>query len=261
MTNSTQRRLGLLLLLAFLACGMVAAQETGGASSSTQSAQTSTSSGANQAATAQQQTEQRDAAATAEAAKSAEHGTSEETEEEENPQFKYSPSERWFARHLGLNIHQMYWISLLINFALLALFFWVLLKAKLPQAFRDRKAGIKNSIKEAQAARADATRRLTEIEARLGKLDREVAEIRASAEKESAAEEERIRQAAEQDKLKVVQAAEAEIAAIARNARRELKGYAASLAVDQAARRIRVDDLTDRALVREFVDQLGKDGK
>ena len=48
---------------------------------------------------------------------------------------------------------------------------------------------------------------------------------------------------------------------IARNARRELKGYAASLAVDLAAREIRVDDRTDHALVREFVDQLGKDGK
>ena len=75
------------------------------------------------------------------------------------------------------------------------------------------------------------------------------------------AEEARIRQAAEEDKHKVVQAAETEIAAIARNARRELKSYAASLAVDLASRKIRVDEPTDQALVREFVDQLGKDGK
>ena len=60
---------------------------------------------------------------------------------------------------------------------------------------------------------------------------------------------------------RMVEAAEAEIEAIARNARRELKGYAASLAVDLAARKIQVDDPTDHALVREFVDQLGKDGK
>jgi F0F1-type ATP synthase membrane subunit b/b' len=58
-----------------------------------------------------------------------------------------------------------------------------------------------------------------------------------------------------------VQAAEAEIDAIARNARRELKGFAASLAVDLAAKRLRVDDTTDQALVREFAQQLGKDGK
>jgi F-type H+-transporting ATPase subunit b len=180
---------------------------------------------------------------------------------EENAQFKYSASVRWFARHLGMNEHQMYWVSLVVNFGLLGLFFYYLFRSKLPQAFRDRTATIQKSIKEAQAASAEASRRLSDIEARLSKLDAEVGEIRASAEREAAAEEERIRQAAEEDKRKVVQAAESEIDAIARNARRELKGYAASLAVDLAARQIQVDDSTDHALVREFVDQMGKDGK
>jgi len=182
-------------------------------------------------------------------------------EEEENAQFKYSPVVKWFARHLGLDPRVMYWISVLINFALLVLFFYILLKSKLPQMFRARTDAIQKGIKEAQAASADAARRLSDIEARLGKLDSEVAEIRATAEHEAAAEEERIRQAAEEDKRKVVQAAEAEIAAIARNARRELKGFAASLAVDLAARQIRVDENADHALVRAFVGQLGKDGK
>jgi F0F1-type ATP synthase membrane subunit b/b' len=124
-----------------------------------------------------------------------------------------------------------------------------------------RTVAIQKGIKEAQAASADAARRLGDIESRLSKLGSEVAEIRASAEREAAAEEERIRQSAEEDKQKVVLAAEAEIAAIARNARREFKGYAASLAVDLAAREIRVDEPTDQALVRDFVGQLGKDGK
>ena len=102
---------------------------------------------------------------------------------------------------------------------------------------------------------------MQDIEARLARLDTEVAEIRTSAEQEAAAEEKRIKQAAEEDKQKVLQAVETEIDAIARNARRELKGYAASLAVDLASRKIHVDDPTDHALVREFVDQLGKDGR
>ncbi len=102
---------------------------------------------------------------------------------------------------------------------------------------------------------------MAEIEARLAKLDTEVGDIRGSAEREAAAEEERIRQAAEEDKRKVVEGAETEISAIARNARRELKSYAASLAVDLASRRIQVDEPTDQALVREFVEQLGKDGE
>jgi len=169
-------------------------------------------------------------------------------------------AEKW-GHKLGIGPDTSFLLSLLLNFAGVAAIFYFLLKSKLPQAFRDRTAAIQRGIKEAQAASADAARRLSEIEARLGKLDSDVGEIRASAEREGAAEEERMRQAAEQDKQKMIQAAETEIAAIARNARRELKGYAASLAVDLAAREIHVDERTDQALVREFVDQLGKDGK
>jgi F-type H+-transporting ATPase subunit b len=138
---------------------------------------------------------------------------------------------------------------------------YVLLKSKVPQAFRERTLSIQKGIREAQAASADAARRLTDIEARLGKMDVEVEQIRAAAEREAVTEEARIRQAAEEDKKKVVQTAEAEIDAITRNARRELKGYAASLAVDLAGRQLRIDDSTDHALIREFADQLGKDGK
>ena len=86
-------------------------------------------------------------------------------------------------------------------------------------------------------------------------------EIRAEAEREAAAEEQRMRAAAEEDKRKVVESAEAEIAAIARSARHDLKSFAASLAVDIAAHKIKVDDNTDQALVRQFVSHLGKDGE
>ncbi len=167
-----------------------------------------------------------------------------------------------FGRKLGIGPKISFTISIILNFAGLAFFFyWLVVKLKLPQAFRDRTLAIQKGIKDAQAASAEAVRRLSDIEARLGKLDAEVADIRASAEKEAAAEEERIRQSAEEDAKKIVQGAEAEIDAIARNARRELKGYAASLAVDLAAREIHVDEPTDQALVRDFVGQLGKDGQ
>lgn len=256
MTRNTMRRLVLSLLVGFGCFGIFAVQGHGASQSSTSSAQSAPSS-QGQAQTAQpQQPENPNSAIGGELAKE-----SREAAGEENAQFKYSASVRWFARMLHMNEHQMYWVSLIINFGLLGLFFYFLLKSKLPQAFRDRTATIQKSIKEAQAASADASRRLSDIEARLAKLDTEVGEIRTSAEREAAAEEERIRQAAEEDKQKVVQAVESEITAIARNARRELKSYAASLAVDLASRKIRVDEPTDHALVREFVDQLGKDGK
>lgn len=168
-------------------------------------------------------------------------------------------AEVW-GKRLGLGKDVSFGISLAVNFAGIVLFVWVLVKSRLPQAFRERTASIQKGIKEAQAASAEAQRRLSEIEARLSKLGAEVDEIRRTADQESAAEEQHIRHAAEQDKERIVEGAQAEIQAIARNARRELKGYAASLAVDLAARRIRVDEPTDQVLVRDFVDQLGKDG-
>jgi len=141
------------------------------------------------------------------------------------------------------------------------LFFYVIFRAKLPQALRDRTNSIQKAIREAKAASAEATERLKGVEARLAKLDGEVAGIRAEAEKQATVEEERIRAAAEDDGKRIVESAKMEIDAIARNARRDLKSYAAGLAVDIAGKRIRVDESADQALIREFVDQLGKDGR
>ena len=168
-------------------------------------------------------------------------------------------AESW-GHNLGLGKDASFGISLAANFAGIVLFCWVLLKSRLPQAFRERTATIQKGIREAQAASADASRRLTEVETRLSKLDTEVAEIRQTADREAAAEEERARESAEQDKERIVEGAKAEIEAMSRNARRELKGYAASLAVDLAGRQLHVDESTDSALVRDFVEQLGKDG-
>ena len=55
--------------------------------------------------------------------------------------------------------------------------------------------------------------------------------------------------------------AEQEIASAAGSARRELRNYAAELAVSLAEKKIKVDSATDRELVRDFVGQLGRNGK
>ncbi len=182
-------------------------------------------------------------------------------EKEENTQFKYSKSVVWMGHLMGLSPRASYLVYWFLNFVLVVLFFVFLFRSSVPKMFRDRTAAIQKGIREAQAASAEATRRLSDIEVRLAKLDTEVAEIRSSAEHEAAAEEQRILQAAEEDKRKILESVETEVGAIARNARRELKTYAATLAVDLASRKIKVDDATDQALLREFVGQLGKDGK
>jgi F-type H+-transporting ATPase subunit b len=230
-------RLTVVAFLAFLLVGTLAAQnsESGAASSSGEPAKAATNPGAGDANAGIGDI----LAATSE---------------------KAAHAAEKFGSAVGIGPKTSYTISVAFNFLILFGVFYLLMK-KLPQVFRERTVAIQKGIKDAEAASAEASRRLSDIEARLTKLDVEVEQIRTLAEREAAAEEARIRQSAEEDKQKVVQAAETEIEAIARNARRELKGFAASLAVDMAAQKLRVDESTDHALVREFAEQLGKDGK
>jgi F-type H+-transporting ATPase subunit b len=241
-------------LFVVFAFGGLAAQQPAGSS-----APSSSSASQKQAPSAQQQPSHNPDTVTGEELTGAAAG--EAGEKEENTQFKYSKSVVWMGHLVGLGPRASYLVYWFLNFVLVVLFFVLLFRSSVPQMFRDRTQAIQKGIREAQAASAEAARRLSDIEARLAKLDTEVAEIRTSAEREAAAEEARILQAAEEDKRKVLESVETEIGAIARNARRELKTYAATLAVDLASRKIKVDEPTDQALLREFVGQLGKDGK
>lgn len=180
---------------------------------------------------------------------------------EEGTEFKQSASVRWVARVAGISPLAAYWILVALNFVIIAVLLWLLLRTKLPQIFRERSVSIRKALDEARKASAEAQQRLAAIETRLSRLDADIAAMRATAEQESRAEEERIRAAAEQDRQKVVAAAEQEIAAAAGLARRELKAYVAELAVTLAEKRIQVDSSTDEELVRSFVEELGQNGR
>lgn len=185
-------------------------------------------------------------------------------EKDEMAEFKESAAVRMIARLTGLNLRASYWLSVVLNFAVIAgVIVWAGRKY-LPGMFRERTAAIQKAMHEAQKASEEARRKLAEIESRLAKLDVEIAVMRETAEKESAAEEARIRAAAEEDARKVVAAAEQEIAAAAKAARRQLTAHAADLAVGLAQKQIRVDAATDQGLVRYFSSRLGaadKSGK
>ena len=170
--------------------------------------------------------------------------------------FKHSPVVHWMASKLGISSHAEYWVLYSIDFLIIALLIAWGWKKNVPAAFRTRTASIRKTMDEAQAASADANRRLSEIEARLVKLDHEIAQMAALADREAAAEEARIRSAAEQDSQRIVEAAQAEIESSARTAMRDLKAYAADLAVDLAEKRIQVDPGTDRQLVANFSREL-----
>ena len=177
--------------------------------------------------------------------------------EDEMAEFKQSASVRMIGRLTGLNLQQSYWLSVLLNFVVIAAVIAWAGRKYLPGMFRDRSAAIQKAMQEAQKASEVARRRLADIESRLMKLDVEIGMMRDAAEKEGEAEEARIQAAAEEDARKIVASAEQEIAAAAKAARRQLTAYAADLAVALARKQIRVDAATDQALVRNFAGQLG----
>jgi F-type H+-transporting ATPase subunit b len=176
--------------------------------------------------------------------------------EDETAEFKYSPRVKALADLTGMSLGRAYWLSVLVNFAIVAgLIFWPA-KKYLPAIFRSRTASIQKSLEEARKTSQEAKRRLSNIEARLSKLDVEIGEMRWAAEQEAANEEIRIKAVAEEDARKIVESAEQEIMAAAKLARRELKAYAADLAVSLAKKQIRVDSSTDQGLMRSFTEQL-----
>lgn len=176
--------------------------------------------------------------------------------EDETAQFRHSASVRLIAKITGLSLDGAYWLAVGINFGIVVVAIVWASKKNLPAIFRNRTASIQKSLAEARAASEDANRRLSEIESRLGRLDQEIEEMRATAEKEAAAEEERIKAAAEEDARRIVESTQQEISAFTRAARRDLTTYAADLAVSLAAKQIRVDAATDQGLVRQFMRQL-----
>jgi F-type H+-transporting ATPase subunit b len=145
-----------------------------------------------------------------------------------------------------------------INFAMVAgVLLWVCLK-KAPGFFRGRAEAIGSAITKAGSAKAAADAQLREAETKLANLQKEVTELRAFAERESAAEVEHIRAATRSDQEKIAAAAKAEIEAAERAARLELKALAAKLAVD-GAESLLAKQLTaqaQEALISNFVKSL-----
>jgi F-type H+-transporting ATPase subunit b len=145
-----------------------------------------------------------------------------------------------------------------INFAIVAgVIVWVFGK-KLPSVFRARAEAISSAITSATSAKAAADAQLREAETRLANLQKEVAELRAVAEKEATAEVDRLRAATQSDAQKIAAAAKAEIEAAERAARLQLKALAANLAVD-GAESLLAKQLTPKAqesLISNFVKSL-----
>jgi F-type H+-transporting ATPase subunit b len=145
-----------------------------------------------------------------------------------------------------------------INFAIVAAVLIWLFGKVLPPIFRARAEKIGATITKATAAKAEADRKLREAEQRLSRLEEEVRGLREQAQREIAAEAERIRALAKSDAEKIGVATKSEIQAAERAARIELKALAAKLAVDGAESLLakQLTPQTQDALIEGFVKTL-----
>jgi F-type H+-transporting ATPase subunit b len=145
-----------------------------------------------------------------------------------------------------------------IHFAILAgLLYWVFGKL-LPPMFRRNADNISSAITKATAAKMEAERKLQEAVTKMGNLEREIAEFRVQAQRDAAAEVERLRAATVLDVDKIRAAAKAEIEAAERAASVELKELAARLAVDGAESLVakQMTPAVQEAMISSFVQSL-----
>jgi len=144
------------------------------------------------------------------------------------------------------------------NFAILAVGLGYMANKFLPPFFHSRTAEIQQGITEAQQIKRDAETRAAQVEARMQKLGEEIDQFRAQSREEMRQEGERIQQETVKQLRHLEQLAQQEIEAASKTARRELKSYAAQLALDLAEQRVRarLNTGTETALVDGFIHDL-----
>ena len=130
-------------------------------------------------------------------------------------------------------------IGRLFNLAVVVgLLVWVARKP-LANFYASRSESIREQLAEAQRARAEAEAKLAEIESKMNRLDQELGEMKAAAEKDAELEYKRLIEAADEESRKIVGKAKEEIDGITREAYLDLKAHAAELAVTLAGQKIK----------------------
>ena len=177
-------------------------------------------------------------------------------EEDQSEALKHSAMVQKLGKVMGVSTEAAATTFEVLNFAVLALAIgWFLVKT-LPKTFRGRTSSIQKELVNARSATEEASLRLSGVEARLAKLDGQIAEMRAQAEKDANMEEQRLRAAVADEKVRILAAADQEIASASLTAQRTLQKYAAELAIEQAARKLVISAETDRLLVQQFAKRL-----
>lgn len=178
------------------------------------------------------------------------------SEEEQENEFLNAPVVYRIAHAAGISEPTARDIFLFLNFVIIFLAIAIPLGRTMPRIFRKRGQTLRHSLELARKASEEAGQRMSAVEAKLAGLDREIAAFRAQVEEESLADEKRIKEVLKEESERIIAQAEQEIAAAAAHAKRLLRGFAADLAVDQAATQIKLTPDADRALIGDFIGQV-----
>ena len=196
-------------------------------------------------------------AAPADPGKSAQSASDNAPEQEQGDDvYRHSASVRLLAKWLHLDKETAARLFEYLNFSILAGAVLFGLSKYLPKTFRANREEIQHKLTEARTATEEARERLAAIEQRLSRLDEEIAGIANQAEKDSVEDEARIKASIEAERQRIMEAVSRDIAAASSAAQRDLKRFAAGLAVDRAAQRMALTENEDRALIQEFSQNL-----
>jgi F0F1-type ATP synthase membrane subunit b/b' len=149
-------------------------------------------------------------------------------------------------------------VARLFNFALLAGSLIYLLRSPFGAYLEGRQAQIRKGLTDAADTREDATRQLTAIDQKLQALPGELDALKRRGAAEIAAEEERIRQAAEVERQRMVDNGKREIERRGQLAERQLLRRAGELAVTVATERVKrtITDADQARLVDRYLEQV-----
>jgi F-type H+-transporting ATPase subunit b len=188
-------------------------------------------------------------------------GTSYSEEEKQNRAFLFDGKVvKWTAQKLNLPVETTAVFYEIVNFLILALAIIVPLLRFLPKYLRGRKDKLAGDLARARKVTEEANARLSAVEAKLSKLDEEIQKFRTEVEAEAEHDQARITGSLTEESKRIVETAEQEIGVAAAQARRGLRSFAAGLAIDQAAKQLKLTAETDSALIAEFVGDMVRNG-
>jgi F-type H+-transporting ATPase subunit b len=174
--------------------------------------------------------------------------------------FRHSPAVQGIAHRLGIDTELAAKIFEDLNSAIMiGAILWLVFRF-IPNMYRKRSETLDKQIFDATMATSRAKERLALVEERLSKLDVEVASIREQSERDSAEDERRVHESLETERQRLLASVEQEIESASASARRDLRNYAASLAVERAVSQIHLTEDEDRAMIRAFGQGVHSDG-